>query len=140
MERPVLGWREDADLPEFGAVGVRAKLDTGAGGTALHATDIVVDADRVRFTLHPRPEAPEETVVCEALLWDQRRVTSSNGQAELRPFIRTALSLAGLPTRSVELSLTARPLMRFRLLVGREALAGWNALVDPGATAAPFVR
>lgn len=141
MERPVLFWRQEAGgLPELGANRVKAKLDTGAGGKALHATDIVVDGERVRFTLHPRPEEPDLTVVCEAQLSDQRRVTSSNGHAELRPFIRTALTLGGLPPRTVEMSLTSRPLMRFRLLVGREALAAWDALVDPGGTAAPIVR
>jgi hypothetical protein len=120
--------------------GVGAKLDTGAGGTALHATEIVAVGERVRFTLHCGSEAPGATAVCEAVLTDERRVTSSNGRAESRPFIRTALSLGGLPPRRVEVSLTARPTMRFRLLVGREALAAWDALVDPGATAAPFVR
>ncbi|MBW3558851.1 MAG: RimK/LysX family protein [Proteobacteria bacterium] len=127
-------------MPELGAAAVAAKLDTGARGTALHATEITVEGDRVRFTLHPLPETPAGVLRCEAALADRRGVTSSNGVSEARPFIRTALSLAGLPAREVEISLTARPLMRFRLLVGREALAGWNVLIDPGATSAGVLR
>ncbi len=127
-------------MPELGAAALAAKLDTGARGTALHATDIAVHGDRVRFTLHPWPGTPDCILGCEAALADRRRVTSSNGVGEARPFIRTALSLAGLPAREVEISLTARPLMRFRLLVGREALAGWSVLVDPGATSAGVLR
>lgn len=132
MTRPVLPWRLEAALPLLGVHAIRAKLDTGAWGTAMHATDVEVEGDRVRFLLHPWPERPGETTACEAALSDRRRVTSSNGQAELRPFIRTALSLGGLEPAEVEVSLTARPSMQFRLLVGRQALSAWDALVDPG--------
>jgi ribosomal protein S6--L-glutamate ligase len=71
-------------------------------------------------------------VLCEARVSDRRRVTSSNGQAAVRVFIRTGLSLGGLPPREVEISLAARHGMAFPLLVGREALAAWGVLVDPG--------
>jgi hypothetical protein len=126
--RPVLFWRQAADLPALGVFGVGAKLDTGSRGTVVHATDLVTEGGQVRFTLH----AAEGPVRCAAPLADMRRVTSSNGAAELRPFIRTPLSLAGLAPLEVEVSLSAREGMRFPMLVGRAALAGWGALVDSG--------
>jgi ribosomal protein S6--L-glutamate ligase len=130
----VLGWREWVGLPDLGVSAVLAKLDTGAHGAAIHATDIEVfgppDQLQVRFVLHPAPERPEETVPCVSPLWDRRRVTSSNGRSELRPFIRTPLQVADLGCE-VELSLTARPAMRHRMLLGRVALAALGVLVDP---------
>jgi hypothetical protein len=126
---PVLFWRQTAGLPELGLPVVAAKLDTGARGTVLHATDISVEDGRVRFTLHPEPGA---VLACNASLADMRRVTSSNGMKEARPFIRTALTLGGLPPREVEISLRARHGMGFPMLIGRAALSAWGVLVDPG--------
>jgi hypothetical protein len=93
----------------------------------VHATEIRIEGGRVRFVLHPAAGP----LSCEAPLSDIRRVTSSNGSAALRPFIRTSLSLGGLEAQEVEVSLSARPAMRFAVLVGRAALAGWSVLVDP---------
>ena len=130
----VLGWREWVGLPELAVAAVLAKLDTGAGGSALHATDIDVfgppGAEQVRFVLHPSPEQPELTIACAAPLWDRRRVTSSNGRAELRPFIRTPVQVCGRE-RVVEVSLTGRAGMGHRMLLGRSALAALGVLVDP---------
>jgi hypothetical protein len=137
MSRPILGWRQTAALPELEVAGLPAKLDTGARGTALHATGVEVEGDRVRFTLHTADGPPR---ACETQLAAQRRVTSSNGGAELRPFIRTALTLGALPPRTVELSLTARVGMAFPLLVGRLALSAWEILVDPDEALRPWLR
>ena len=128
---PALSWRQTAALPEFGLSGLPAKLDTGARGTALHATAIAVLGDRVTFSLDLPDGPPRTRLRCEASLADLRRVTSSNGAAEERPFIRTRLALGGLEPRMVEVSLTGRRLMRFPLLVGRAALQAWGVLVDP---------
>lgn len=117
--------------------GLLAKLDTGARGAALHASEIFVDGERVRFVLHPGGGPPRP---CDAPLADLRRVTSSNGAAELRPFIRTPLTLGGLPARTIEVSLTGRPGMRYPVLVGRAALSAWKALVDPDETVRPNLR
>ena len=133
-DRPVLPWLAPVDLPELGVLGALAKLDTGGRGTVVHATGIRVDGVWASFVLHPWPGEPDRTVAARAGVSDRRRVTSSNGQAESRVFVRTLLALPGLPPRPVEISLSARPLMRFRMLIGREALAQWGVLVDPGAT------
>lgn len=111
-----------------------AKLDTGALGSVIHATDIEIlgppERAVVRFRLHPLPERPDLVAPCTAPLVSQRRVTSSNGVSELRPFIRTELRVAGLSC-TAELSLTGRSLMRHRMLLGRAVLAGLGVLVDP---------
>jgi hypothetical protein len=127
----VLSWRQSAALPEFGVFAIPAKLDTGALGTALHAAAITVQGDRVAFRLLAAGHLLEADLRCEADLADVRRVTSSNGAGEERPFIRTRLVIGSLPPQAVEVSLTSRPTMRFPLLVGRAALQACEALVDP---------
>ena len=133
-DRPVLGWRECVSLPELGVGSVLAKLDTGAFGSVIHATDIVLqgppEAPGVRFVLHPSPDQPGLTVACAAPLLGRRRVTSSNGRSERRPVVRTWIQLGpfGCPA---EVSLTARPLMRHRMLIGRAVLGRLGVVVDP---------
>lgn len=125
-----LGWREMANLPDMGGVRLRAKMDTGAKSSALHATAIrlvkVEGVASVQFRV-PRPGGGGmQTVVCP--LVEHRSIRSSNGQEEKRPVIRTRLGLAGR-VWIVELTLTNRKDMTFPMLVGRDALRG-RALID----------
>ena len=128
----VLGWREWLELPALGIARLKAKVDTGARSSALHTSSLeTIGTDRVRFAVRPLQNVAQQQW-CEAELLDWRWVTDSGGHRELRPFIRTEVML-GDACWPVEISLTARDTMRFRMLLGRTALAG-RFLVDPQAS------
>lgn len=135
---PVLGWKERAALPAWGIRRLRAKLDTGARSSALHVTgleqiDEVTDASGtralLRFTivLGREPNALRRTVTAPALDWRTVRDTGAN--AELRPVVRTRV-VCGPIDREVDVTLTDRTGMNFRIILGRTTLAG-ACLVDP---------
>lgn len=130
----LLGWREWVQLPGLGVRRIKAKLDTGARTSALHAFDLrefVRDGqDMVRFQIHPIQRSSSPVVHAEALVVDRRTVRNSGGQQEERPVIKTALRVAGSEW-PIELTLTNRDEMGFRMLLGRQALRG-RALVDSG--------
>lgn len=129
---PILGWREWLALPELGVARIKAKVDSGARSSALHVEAIEApSAGRVRFALRPLQNSAQ-SCWCEAELVDRRWVTDSGGHRELRPFIRTRLALGG-QSWDAEVSLSARHGLRFRMLLGRTAIAG-RFVVDPGAS------
>lgn len=129
---PILGWREWVALPELGVKQIRCKVDTGARTSALHAF-YVEEAQRdgkdiVRFGLHPIQSNIEKEVHCEAEVFDRRDVTDSGGHTETRYVIKTQVVL-GKSTWPIEMTLTNRDTMRFRMLLGRTAIAD-HFLVD----------
>jgi len=133
-EKPILGWREWVTFPDFGGVRVKAKVDTGARTSAIHAWNVNViiknGQSLVNFELHP-VQGNEDTVVqCVAPLIARRSVKSSSGETEERLFVSASICLAG-QTWPIELSLTRRDEMGFRMLLGRHALCG-RYLVNPG--------
>ncbi|MEC4895106.1 MAG: RimK/LysX family protein [Oscillatoria sp. PMC 1051.18] len=131
---PIIGWRERIALPELGISQVKAKIDTGARSSALHAFDVEIfprdGQEMVRFQVHPYQRDSKTTVVAEAKLLDRREVRNSGGVAQLRPAIATVVELGGIQWQ-IELTLTNRDVMGFRMLLGRQALRR-RFLVDPG--------
>ncbi len=128
----MLGWREWVALPDLGLPALKAKIDTGARTSALHAASVVdVSGDRVRFTVQPVPRRADFFVEVEAPVIDRREVTSSNGDQEMRPVIATHLEIAGRKWL-IEVTLTNRDAMRSRMLLGRQALQH-GILIDPSA-------
>lgn len=131
---PVIGWREWLALPDLGVPSIKAKVDTGARSSALHAfeTEIFRRGGKhlVRFTVHPRQRNTVTSIQCEAEVIDQRPVRSSGGHETLRPVILTTVELLG-QSWPIELTLASRDAMGFRMLLGRQAVRE-RFLVDPG--------
>jgi len=133
----MLGWREWVALPDLGIAQIKAKIDTGARTSCLHA--FYVDrfrrakADWVRFGVHPLQRDDREVLHCEAPILDQRQVADSGGHRELRFVICTRLVLLGFDDE-IELTLTNRDTMRFRMLLGRTAMRNAGFIVDPSAS------
>lgn len=130
--KPAVGWREWVALPDLGIAWVKAKVDTGARSSSLHAWDVVVDAleGTVRFAVHPLQHDDVLTVPVRAPLAGLRDVRSSNGEVERRPAIVTTATICGEAV-PIEVTLTNRDDMGFRMLLGRAALRR-RFLVDPG--------
>lgn len=134
---PVFGWREHVTLPAWGIDRLRAKLDTGARTSALHVEDVVeledgdgVDAPgQVRFCVLTGPRAAPRRVEVVADVVGHTVIRDTRARPERRPIVRTRV-VCGPLDREIEISLTDRTGMNFRLLLGRLALEG-QALVDP---------
>jgi hypothetical protein len=130
----VAGWREWVALPEFGIEWVKAKLDTGARSSAIHAYELEeVVRDRapwVSFEVHPWQRSDLDSRRIELPVIDRRIVRSSTGHEEQRLVVAATVRVVGLDL-TAELTLTNRDEMGFRMLVGREAMRG-VLLVDPG--------
>lgn len=133
-QSPVIGWREWVSLPELGITGIKAKVDTGARSSSLHAIDMRMfeqDGSRfVRFKVHPFQRSTRETVEAVAPVLEFRKVRSSSGHAASRPVIVTTVGVLG-QSWPIEVTLANRDEMGFRMLLGREAVRG-RMLVDSG--------
>jgi hypothetical protein len=132
MERPpsVIGFAEFVDLPKWGIVGLRGKIDTGAKTSALHVENIrEIGNGRVRFDVRLHRRRIDRTVHVEAKILRRGRVKTSSGHSQIRLFVATTLKI-GWIEREIELSLVDRGNMIYRMLVGRTAL-GTGILVDP---------
>ena len=126
MSSPLeVGWREWLTLPALDVQWLKAKIDTGARTSALNAQEITLfqrdQTDWVRFKLHPVQEQETPQVVCEAPVVEYRHVTDSGGNTEKRPVIRTQIILGSLQS-AVDITLTDRSKVKFRMLLGRTAL------------------
>jgi hypothetical protein len=129
-----VGWREWVRLTDLGVAAIKAKIDTGARTSALHAFAIEPfrrsGALWVRFEVHPLQRSSSVKIKCEAKAVDERAVRNSGGIVERRYIIETRMML-GDRAWPIELALTNRDQMGFRMLLGRTALEG-RALIEPG--------
>ncbi|MBV7315404.1 ATP-dependent zinc protease [Shewanella sp. NIFS-20-20] len=132
---PLIGWREWGLLPDIVTTPIKIKVDTGAKTSCLHAFKIKPFTRKgqawIRFWLHPQQDSTDE-VICESPVFDRRYVTDSGGHKQLRYVIQSTLIL-GPHQFTIELTLTNRDNMKFRMLLGRRALAG-RFVVDSQAS------
>lgn len=132
MARPpktLIGWREWCALPDLDLPAIRTKIDTGARTSALHAFDIEIKKDIVRFSVHPIV-GHDLAVSCKAKLVEERIIVSSNGERELRPVILSTIAI-GPVSVFTEITLTCRRKMNYRMLLGRKALRAAKLNINP---------
>ncbi len=131
--KPCLGWREWISLPELEIPGIKAKVDTGARTSSLHAYFVEPynqgEIEMVRFGVHPLQGREDIELICSSPVKERRQVTDSGGHREERFVIETSI-LLGAQLRKIELTLTNRDTMKFRMLLGRRALQDLGLLVD----------
>ncbi|MEY2922255.1 MAG: hypothetical protein RL108_877 [Bacteroidota bacterium] len=129
----ILGSEEWCSFPELGIPAIKARVDSGAKTSALHAINIVPFTKEgknwVKFDINPIQNNLKTVIHCEALLIDKRIVKSSSGYREQRFVIQTKINI-GDDSWAIEMTLTNRDSMGFRMLLGREAMSG-RILVDP---------
>jgi hypothetical protein len=132
----IIGWREFVALPQLKIGRIKAKIDTGARSSAIHAFNIQERSQKgkkiIRFEIHPLQRDDQTIITTEAELLEYRKIRNSGGTAQFRPVIKTQIEV-GQDLWAIELSLTNRDVMGFRMLLGRQAVRN-KFLVDPGSS------
>ncbi len=133
---PIIGWRESIRLPDLSGYRIKAKIDTGARSSCLHAFDLEeFEQDGiafVRFKVYPKQRKTKVEFQAVAKILEHREIRSSSGHVDRRPVIVTNVKLLG-ETWPIELTLANRDQMGFRMLLGREAIRQ-RFLVNPAAS------
>ena len=121
-------------MPDLGVGEIKAKVDTGADNSSLHAFNIERfqrnGVSHVRFEIHPHQRKRKPSIACEAEVVTERKVKNPGGNIELRPVIKTKLIVAGTEISAL-INLTTRDQMTFRMLLGRRTIRS-HFIVDPG--------
>lgn len=129
-ELEFVGWREVVSLPKFKLKDLRAKIDTGAKTSALHA-------DSIEFITIKGKKYVKFLFICEdgkhhyikSPFIEERAIRSSNGDKTVRPVVKTEIKM-GKERFEIEVTLINRDMMGFKMLIGREALNG-RFLINP---------
>lgn len=133
-EKSTVGWREWLALPDLGIDRIKVKVDTGARSSALHAFKVKTEQRQdelwVTFEVHPSQHSKKPSIACEARVVDQRIIRDSGGHEDVR-YVIEATARLGESEWPIEITLTDRDAMGFRMLLGRTAIRGRH-LVDPG--------
>ena len=129
-EKRVVGWKENAALPDLSVKNVIAKIDTGANLASIDASDIkIVTRDKIKYVKFKVMKRNNTVRKTSAPLEGYKRIKSSNGDVEKRPYIKTTLLMDGI-SKKIELTLTDRGPMDYTMLIGRKAL-GKRWVVNP---------
>ncbi len=133
-QKEIIGWEEWCCLPGLNLPAIKAKVDTGAKTSCLHAFNIETFMNEkrkyVRFSVHPLQNSKRIVKVCTAEVVDYRNVTNSGGKQEKRYVIKSEIIMNNRKW-PIEITLTKRDTMSFRMLIGREAMRKGRLVVDP---------
>ncbi|MDO8526529.1 MAG: RimK/LysX family protein [Deltaproteobacteria bacterium] len=125
----IIGWKEYVDLPSWNIRHLKAKIDTGARTSAIHASKIIRKKNRLLLVLHPHRKKSEKVHHITTVSTGDKWVTDSGGHRSRRPVVKTWIVI-GKKRKKIEFTVTRRDNMLFRLILGRKALEG-NFIVDP---------
>jgi ribosomal protein S6--L-glutamate ligase len=137
-QKMIIGRYELCDLPELEIVGMRARIDTGAKTTALHAYNIETSVaddgqEQVTFNTHPDNKRHKKAPKITLPLIEKRKIISSNGIKEERLIVKIKIKM-GEEIIATNVSLTSRHKMTFPLLIGRNTLQKGKFIVDVSLT------
>jgi ribosomal protein S6--L-glutamate ligase len=131
---PFIGWKEWFNLSSIGLPAIKGKIDTGAKTSAIHAFNIenfyIEDVEYVKFDINPLQKNKKLKRTCISRVIDQRMVCDSGGKKEKRFVIKSDLKIGKIKIR-IDLTLTNRDSMTFRMLLGRDAIKQAKMFVDP---------